>query len=366
MNISKSIKKEFLFDKRQTNIAKGIAILLLLWHHLFFNNPEAYDLFSSFFIIKGIPIESLISTIFKVCVAVFLFLSGYGLYISYNSFTKKVINSKNKYNIKYDFIFIKNHLLKLMSNYWIIYIIFVGMGFFLNRNPIEIYNHHFVYFLIDLLGLANIFQTPTMNTTWWFMSLIIVLYIIYPLIHKIINWSPECLLLVSFFITIFYFLPDITCIRIYFFPFVFGMYLSKSKLLNKLAHQLDNIIKIIIVCVFSLLITLFMKITIFFRSSEIDGFLSLSIIFISFFIISRIPIISKLLEILGQHSGAMFMFHTFIFTYYFKDFFYSFDNPLLIFLVTVIICLMISIMVSFIKRITYYDKLINYLTQTKI
>lgn len=140
MNISKSIKKEFLFDKRQTNIAKGIAILLLLWHHLFFNNPEAYDLFSSFFIIKGIPIESLISTIFKVCVAVFLFLSGYGLYISYNSFTKKVINSKNKYNIKYDFVFIKNHLLKLMSNYWIIYIIFVGMGFFFNRNPIEIYN----------------------------------------------------------------------------------------------------------------------------------------------------------------------------------------------------------------------------------
>lgn len=29
MNISKSIKKESLFDKRQTNIAKGIAILLL-------------------------------------------------------------------------------------------------------------------------------------------------------------------------------------------------------------------------------------------------------------------------------------------------------------------------------------------------
>ena len=31
MNISTSIKKEFLFDKRQTNIAKGIAILLLLF-----------------------------------------------------------------------------------------------------------------------------------------------------------------------------------------------------------------------------------------------------------------------------------------------------------------------------------------------
>lgn len=366
MAISKNIKKEFIFDKRQTNIAKGIAILLLLWHHLFFNNPETYDLFSSFFIIKGIPIESLISTIFKVCVAVFLFLSGYGLYISYNSFTKKVINSKNKYNIKYDFVFVKNHLLKLMSNYWIIYIIFVGMGFFFNRNPIEIYNHNFVYFLIDILGLANIFQIPTMNTTWWFISLIIVLYIIYPLIHKIINWSSECLLLVSFFITIFYFLPDITCIRIYFYPFVFGMYFSKNNLFNKLAHQLDNIIKIIIFSVFSLLITLFMKITIFFRSSEIDGFLSLSIIFVSFFIISRIPIISKLLEVLGKHSGAMFMFHTFIFTYYFEDFFYSFNNPLLIFLVTVIICLMISILISFIKRITCYDKLIKYLTQTKI
>ena len=26
------------FDKRQTNIAKGLAVLLLLWHHLFFQD----------------------------------------------------------------------------------------------------------------------------------------------------------------------------------------------------------------------------------------------------------------------------------------------------------------------------------------
>lgn len=28
------------FDKRQTNIAKGVAVLLLLWHHLFYDDPD--------------------------------------------------------------------------------------------------------------------------------------------------------------------------------------------------------------------------------------------------------------------------------------------------------------------------------------
>ncbi len=30
------------FDKRQTNIAKGIAVLFMLYHHLFFDTPEKY------------------------------------------------------------------------------------------------------------------------------------------------------------------------------------------------------------------------------------------------------------------------------------------------------------------------------------
>ena len=70
------------YDIRQTNIAKGTALLLLLWHHLFYRSPEYYGLFTSVRVIDGIPLESYIARYCKVCVALFFFLSAYGMFKS--------------------------------------------------------------------------------------------------------------------------------------------------------------------------------------------------------------------------------------------------------------------------------------------
>jgi hypothetical protein len=55
-----------LFGINSTNACKGVALILLLWHHLFYQNPE-YGLFVFKF-----------ATLSKVCVAIFVILSGYG------------------------------------------------------------------------------------------------------------------------------------------------------------------------------------------------------------------------------------------------------------------------------------------------
>lgn len=68
-----------IFDKRQTNIAKGLAIIILLWHHLFYNGNTFVSLLS----FQGRSIEHIIAQSGKVCVAIFVLLSGYGLYQSY-------------------------------------------------------------------------------------------------------------------------------------------------------------------------------------------------------------------------------------------------------------------------------------------
>lgn len=91
------------FDKRQTNIAKGVAVLLLLWHHLFYNDPKNYGKFISVLNINNVPIECLIAILCKICVAIFVFLSGYGLFRSYE---KYVLQYYRKQNIKHDLIFI--------------------------------------------------------------------------------------------------------------------------------------------------------------------------------------------------------------------------------------------------------------------
>lgn len=62
----------FEISKQDSLIMKGIAICAMLWHHLFYTHPE----YGKFVYELG--------QLGKVCVAIFLFVSGYGLYKSFN------------------------------------------------------------------------------------------------------------------------------------------------------------------------------------------------------------------------------------------------------------------------------------------
>ena len=64
---------------KDTNALKGIALMLLLLHHLFYiDNGLFYDvhLYKDHYLINEIGIAS------KVCVSIFVMLSGYGLAVS--------------------------------------------------------------------------------------------------------------------------------------------------------------------------------------------------------------------------------------------------------------------------------------------
>lgn len=122
-----------LFDKRQTNIAKGVALLLLLWHHLFYNSPETYTRFTSLYIFHGVPIECWLADFCKVCVAIFLLLSGYGLTKSFSRYYTNHLKD-GKLPVKKSCRYVFNHLIKLLSNYWLIYIIFVPLGIFFGHS----------------------------------------------------------------------------------------------------------------------------------------------------------------------------------------------------------------------------------------
>ncbi len=350
------------FDKRQTNIVKGVALLLLLWHHLFYNNPDNYNMFTSMFFIKDIPVECFIAVFCKVCVAIFLFLSGYGLYKSYEKYSCSILE-KSKFGIKEDFVFVKNHFLKLMSGYCFIYIIFVSMGFFFGRNPIEIYQGNIGYFLLDFMGISNIFATPSMNATWWFMSLIIILYIIYPVLHRLLFYSAELLLLASYFILVFYYLPELSGLRIYLFPFVLGMYFSKCNGFDFIDKKFNTTPKILTLSCLALMTVVWIKLTMFRLTAEIDGLLALSIVLCTYLIVSKIPVLNIILEHIGKHSGTIFMFHTFIYSYYFKNFIYAAKYSVIIFFVMVVLCYVAAVMISYIQKLICYDRLINKLTK---
>ncbi|MFR7490883.1 MAG: hypothetical protein ACLUXK_01820 [[Ruminococcus] torques] len=71
-----------ILTKKQTKSLQGIAILFMLGLHLF----NRIDI-AGFYDVKiywggGIPLLTYISYIFDACVPIYLFCSGYGLYVS--------------------------------------------------------------------------------------------------------------------------------------------------------------------------------------------------------------------------------------------------------------------------------------------
>lgn len=332
-----------LFTKRNTNIAKGIAVLMLLFHHLFlYKNVEVIDL-----TIGSHSVASILAVTFKVCVAIFLILSGFGLYESNKNKTLGI------------FAFYKKSFYKLYKTYWLIWIIFVPIGILLFGRTVSSVWHgdstyNYIHLLLNILGIHYIFSDYGYNPTWWFMTLIILLYFLFPLIRYLINKAPNLLLGFSFVLahlTYFNFKTDIPgyggvdLLMLWSCPFVLGMYISKFDLFNKFNNsQLPPYIRIgvnILVCLgFSIL-----KFTnyIIGGGTRTDALFGLAIILLSIDVIPYIGRkISNSLELYGKFSFSIFLFHNFIYEFYFKSIIYAPRFPIVIFIWLALICLLIA------------------------
>ena len=298
-----------------------------------------------------------------MCVAIFLFLSGYGLTKSFSKYYfHNSINSRLplKKNCRYVF----NHLIKLLSDYWFVYLIFVPIGLFFGRSFLSIYGNNPLHYLTDFFGVSYLFYEYefTMNATWWFMSIIIVYYLLFPILYKILQYSPELLLLISLALLFNPFYSDSRQIMLWLSPFVFGMYIAKYNLFDKISRCVNTIPKRIIVTGLAIVLFAYLRLALFGNEVTIDFLFAFAIILFCFLVLSRIPILNKILEQLGKHSGAIFMFHTFIFDLYFKDFIYWFEYPPLIFIVLTVVCYLIAIGLECLKKITKYNSLADKVT----
>ena len=194
---------------------KGIALLLLLWHHLFYTGNSAY----TECYVAGVAVIQTTGLMAKVCVALFVFLSGYGLTIQ-----------AQKFKLRY-FDFMKKRLKKLMINYWVIWVLFVPIGFaFFGISFQEVYGDHaWLKLIINILGLQELFGFAGINPTWWFYSLIIVLYALFPLLFRCMSTLKRSIIL-GIITAILVVLPHFTCtfaIQLYLVSFVLGIFIAK-------------------------------------------------------------------------------------------------------------------------------------------
>ncbi len=323
-----------MLSKKDTNTLKGFALILLLIHHLFWKQNGLYDdirLTDSFYLVNQIGILS------KVCVTIFVFLSGYGL-------MAKAMTTDGIGDVKQFYL---HRFKKLMINYWFIWFIFVPISYFVfDITFTKAYPDQTSYHLLaDILGLHNLLFPGTLcyNPTWWFYSCIIVLYVLFPLFHYLMKRDALIVLILSIAMS---FLPiPIPSIKFYVIAFVIGMWMAKQR--N--SPHLFRLTWISIVLLFFLCIE--RKYNAY--PLMMDIAITVSIVW-TYQMITIPSTIKQVLGFIGKHSMNIFLFHTFIFSLWFKEFIYATRNPITIFTLLLGICLIISIALDYIKKYTIY------------
>lgn len=342
------------FNKEHTTYCKGIAIILLVIHHLFWNVPNiGYE-------IRGVALSQRIGIIGKVCVAIFLLLSGIGIYES----------TKEKFLIKSFYV---KYIVRIYANYIFIVLIssLIGVIFF-NSIFKEMLPYEgvkgIVYYLLTCSGIQYIFGYQGFNGAWWFISLILLCYISFPIIKKQIEKNSYRFLIISFIISLLDIIPlgriKIFELLAWMFVFILGVFIAHNNFLFKFKNYVLSkkyrIGNLIIILIILLIIR---------QEIEAQGFIAmkydylLSIIIVEslYIFYERLNFGKAIIIVLGKHSMNIFFVHMFFTTYYLKQFTYKFKYPLIIVIFVIVSSLICSFIIEKLKYLINYKYLIKYI-----
>lgn len=361
------------FTKEHTMQMKGIAIIILLFHHCFLNAQRwatvPYEKLATtkgwgYYPISFAPFSShtiqYLASFSKICVAMFVFMTGYGMWVSYESQKKKTTMSN----------YIKKRMVTLMTGFLIIFVVTEILAIPTGRF-IEVYGHDFrsvVYMIIDALGLAKLLGTPLFCLTWWYMSLAIVLIMIFPFVHSIMEKYQWVVVVASIIVPRACGFGQSTDLFRYLLAYTLGMYFAQHDLLVRIKEKFmeQNVAGKLLSLIVSLIgLAVIIKCR---QNAWIgwkyldfwDGFAAMYVIVNSYIYILNGKWIVKGLGFLGKHSMNIFLIHSFYRDVFFHEFTYSFYYAWLDYIVLMAISLVTSIVLEWFKKLIRYEKFIDW------
>lgn len=332
--------------KQESQALKGVAILLMLFLHLFFMRKNV-DLCTHIFHFNDIGLVYYISRMANP-VPFFIILSGYGLYAVYKK------GDQRRWS----------RLRKLVLHYWLILLVFVTLGHFIKP---QIYPGNISTIIYNLTGFWT-----TYNGEHWFIFPYLLLAISSPLLFwacdkyksyfvlgiSYILYLASCFLIIKFgdqylFTHMLAYQPILYGSLL--FNFLLGALACKNGWLKKTSRKLSSSLAWILLIGLCILRCLFT--TGAFHNLFVFAFIWL------WLQTERPKWFDNTLMHFGKHSMNMWLIHTFFCFYFFHDWIYSFRYPLLIYLILLaltymsshIINLLYSMPLFFVKSKSYQE-----------
>lgn len=344
------------FDKHVSNMVKGIAIIFMLMHHLF--NQNMYTQY-------GVVTTPFDETVFlaichmmKICVRMFVFITAYGITVSCKNSLNMNAKELSKSSLK--------RYIKLMFNFWFVYVLALLTVGFRDMGVTDVYGtglKGIIYAITDMLGIANIFSHPTLNLTWWYMEIAILLIFVTPVMIILYRRIGFLMLVITAYLNHMFGINDYD-ITVYLFCISIGIFCAEEQIFEKMYEKnilknrgLNSVLKMILyICIAAFLFYLR------YITNWVYWIDPIFTIFIGGFCMEIKGLwkgFSSILEFLGRYSMNIFLIHTLIYHYYFTGFVYSFHNWFVITIVLLASSLLISILCEKVKTILRFECLIK-------
>lgn len=320
-------------NKETSTIIKGVAILMMLFYHLF-GRDDLGDLCTPLLYIGNTPLVKYLS---NACypVSFFMILSGYGLTYCYK---------RNQLSLSIQ----SKRILKLYVHYWLILLIFVTIGHFIKP---DIYPNDLLHVVANIVGIRCTYN----GETWFLLPYAIISLLSWWIIDFVYHFNEKRKIIITLIIysivflttryIVYHQLENTTLLTLLLQPFFIvqlTFYFSLGILLFRLLENEPTALKAVKPTIYCIIIIALFIIKSMIKVTIADGLYAFIIIFcISHLQLHRL--FHNIFYKLGQYSMPMWMTHTFFAVYLFQDFIYGFKYPLLIWLILITISYLVSI-----------------------
>ncbi len=333
------------FDKKDTLVVKGMAILLMLFYHLF----ESEELLTTLHVDYR-PLSQdvflILSGYGNICVALFVFLSSYGMTKGYMAREKEGCSVKQMYDLAV------KRCIKLIGNFSFMYL-GVNLLWFSYFDYKKLYGGGWqggFLALSDMLGLASMLGTPTLNMTWWYMTLAIFIIFAAPVLFILVNKVGKYAVVLGILFLLTVEMDE--GVKRYLVVMITGTAAAKEEWFEKLflwnAGKLWKAVAGVVLIAASVLFRQNYMIHTYFLWLA-DAAVAMLLCWFGGEILGEVPGLRRMLAFFGKHSMNIFFVHTFFYMILFRGFIYSFCYAWVIFPVLAVVSLTFSVALELVK-----------------